>query len=162
MVPFNFRLHNFIIYIYLYFPIICTYYDQLNKVENKGRSCACFSFPPESPGVRFKDFVGSNGNKMTIDVQLCFERTRDYFMLFYIPYSIYFIALTIKYLWNDWLEEGRKKWISEWKNMFIYNNMHEIYNRNPSDSKYFRPYNIIVSVAIIHLPLLSKTNIDNV
>lgn len=58
VVPFNFRLQNFIIYIYLYFPIICTCYDQLNKVENIGRSCACFSFPPEGPGVRFKDFVG--------------------------------------------------------------------------------------------------------
>ena len=51
VVPFNFRLHNFIIYIYLY-------YDQLNKVDNIGRSCACFSFPPEGSGVRFKDFVG--------------------------------------------------------------------------------------------------------
>ena len=58
VVPFNFRLHNFIIYIYLYFPIICTYYDQLNKEDNIGRSCACFSFPPEGSGVRFKDFVG--------------------------------------------------------------------------------------------------------
>ena len=40
--------------------------------------------------------------------------------------------------------------------------MYEIYNKNASDSKYFRPCNIIVSVAIIHLPLLRKTNIDNV
>ena len=64
MVPFNFRLHDFIIYMYLCFSIICIYYGQLDKVENTNRPWTCFSFPPEGQvcesvckGALLKDFV---------------------------------------------------------------------------------------------------------
>ena len=73
-----------------------------------GRSCAYFSFPPEGQVCKtvckrklLKILYISDCNKMTIDVQVHFERTGNYFLLFYIPYSVYFIALTIKYLGND-------------------------------------------------------------